>query len=105
MFGRALRRRCPRCGGRGIFKNYFNMRERCPTCGIALDRGESEDYWLGAYAVNLVVGETAAVVGTMIYIFGTWPDTPFAVWVGIALAVFMPGRSIRSRAHCGSRGT
>ncbi len=23
-------------------------------------------------------------------IFATWPDTPFAVWVGIALAVFMP---------------
>jgi uncharacterized protein (DUF983 family) len=90
MFGRALRRRCPRCGGRDIFKNYFNMKKHCPRCGLALDRGESEDYWLGAYAINLVVGETAAVVGTMIYIFATWPGTPFAVWVGIALAVFMP---------------
>lgn len=57
MFGRALRRRCPRCGGRGIFRPYFNMKEHCPTCGLALDRGESEDYWLGAYAINLVVWE------------------------------------------------
>ena len=47
--------RCPRCGGAGILQHWFKMMESCPTCGLALERGEAHDYWLGAYAINLVV--------------------------------------------------
>lgn len=54
MFGRALRRRCPHCAPRGIFKNYFNMKEHCPTCSLALDRGSRR--WVGiALAVIMPV--------------------------------------------------
>jgi uncharacterized protein (DUF983 family) len=56
-FKRALLLRCPRCGGGGILKSWLRMRENCPTCGLALERGESSDFWIGAYVFNLVIGE------------------------------------------------
>ena len=53
-FLRALRLRCPRCGSGGILRQWFKMRDQCPTCGLALERGESSDFWIGAYVFNLV---------------------------------------------------
>ena len=38
LVGRALRRRCPCCGGGGLFEGWFTMVPRCPTCGLASDR-------------------------------------------------------------------
>jgi uncharacterized protein (DUF983 family) len=59
VFGRAVLLRCPYCGGRGIFKNWFDLKSRCPTC---LTRFEREDgYFLGGYALNLIVSEFLAV--------------------------------------------
>lgn len=37
--GRALLLRRPRCGGRGLLKNWFNLQERCPVCGLVTNRG------------------------------------------------------------------
>ena len=52
---RALTRRCPYCGGPGIYEGYFALRERCPSCGVRFER--EEGYFLGAYALNLIVAE------------------------------------------------
>jgi len=90
MFARALGLRCPRCGARGILRSWFKMNARCPKCGLALDRGESEDYWLGGYAINLIVSETIALIGTLIYIVSSWPEMPYAVWIGVTLAALTP---------------
>lgn len=92
MTMRALLLRCPRCGGRGIWRSYFRMRPTCPTCGLVLDRGESEDYWLGAYMFNLVAAELVAIAISVSVIVVSWPDVPWnAVWFGsIALAALMP---------------
>ena len=87
MCGRALRLKCPRCGSSSILASWFRLKKRCPTCALAFERGEVEDYWLGAYAINLVVGETAALIGTLVYMYSTWPEMPYAVWVGVSLAV------------------
>ena len=38
--GRALRRRCPNCGGGGVWTSWLKMREACPTCGLHFERGE-----------------------------------------------------------------
>ena len=53
---RGMRLRCPHCGSRGILDGWFKLKHRCPSCGLVLDRGES-DYFLGAYLVNLVAVE------------------------------------------------
>src|SRR6476659_5509907 len=52
-FLRALALRCPRCGSGGILRHWFKMRDQCPNCGLALERGESSDFWIGAYVFNL----------------------------------------------------
>ncbi|HSJ65194.1 MAG TPA: DUF983 domain-containing protein [Gemmatimonadaceae bacterium] len=92
MTGRALLLRCPHCGGRGIWRTFFTMQSRCPVCGIALDRGESEDYWLGAYMFNLVAAELVAVGISVVVIIASWPDVPWnLVWgLSIVLAAAMP---------------
>ena len=54
---RAASLHCPRCGGGDILRSWLKMRERCPTCGLALERGEQSDFWIGAYVFNLCLGE------------------------------------------------
>jgi uncharacterized protein (DUF983 family) len=71
---RALTLRCPRCGGRGIFSTWFRLKSECPTCGLALERGEREDHWFGAVAVNLVAAEALGIGAVVVWIVATWPD-------------------------------
>ena len=71
-------------------KNWFHLQERCPTCGLALERGEASDYWLGAYAINLVIAEGLAAVIALIVLRITWPDYMAAQITGMILAVAFP---------------
>jgi uncharacterized protein (DUF983 family) len=76
MVWRAGRRRCPNCGGRGIFEGWYLMAARCPRCGLMLERNE-EGYFLGALSLNLVVAElTFAAVFVAILVL-TWPTPPW----------------------------
>jgi uncharacterized protein (DUF983 family) len=86
MIMRAMLRRCPNCGGRGIFSGYTTLREHCPTCGLRLQRGES-DYFIGAYLLNLVAVELVFAVVLAAIIIATYPRTPWALvqWGGLAL--------------------
>ena len=63
---------------------------RCPRCDLALERGEAHDFWLGAYAINLVVAEGIAAIIAFIILWKTWPAAGPSQWVAIALAVAMP---------------
>ena len=74
---RALGLRCPRCGGRGIFHTWFRLKPVCPTCGLALERGESEVHWFGAVAVNLVAAELLGIGAIVVWIIATWPSVPW----------------------------
>jgi hypothetical protein len=66
------------------------MHERCPSCGLTLARGESSDYWLGAYAINLVVAESLAAFIAFAVLFATWPAYMAAQITGMILAVALP---------------
>lgn len=75
MIRRAFRKRCPICGGGGLFVRWFQMKRHCPTCGLNTVRGE-DGYTLGALWFNLLAAEgvtTASMVMTMVL---TWPDVP-----------------------------
>lgn len=89
---RGLARRCPRCGGRDIWRSWFHMKHACPTCGQVLERGESSDFWIGAYLVNLVVAELAAVIVAAVMWFAMWERLTFnELWAAsMVLAVVMP---------------
>jgi len=92
MIGRALLLRCPRCGGRGIRRSWFKFKHACPTCDLAFERGESEDYWLGAYMFNLVAAELVSVGIAALVIVSVWPAVPWnLVWaLAVVLAIAMP---------------
>lgn len=85
-FVRAARLRCPHCGGGGLRTGWIGTLARCPTCGLRLDRGES-DYFLGAYTINLL-GALAVAVAIAV-IAAAHPDWPRFVpgAVGIAAIV------------------
>jgi uncharacterized protein (DUF983 family) len=90
-FVRALRLRCPHCGGGPIFTRWSRLLPVCPVCGLALERGEG-GYWLGAYFFNLVAVETVFSVWMAGFLFATWPDPPWAVFqvTTIVLMVLVP---------------
>ncbi|HEU4565727.1 MAG TPA: DUF983 domain-containing protein [Gemmatimonadaceae bacterium] len=92
LFGRALTRRCPQCGSRGLFRSWFRMKEHCPRCGLALERGEGHDYWLGAMMFNLVVSELIFVGMLLVLVIVTWPEVPwgFLQYGGVALMAIAP---------------
>jgi uncharacterized protein (DUF983 family) len=89
---RALLVRCPVCGSRGIFASWFRMKPHCPRCNLALDRHESEDYFLGGMMLNIVLAELAFVTGMVIWLIASWPDPPWTLieWVGIPFMVIAP---------------
>jgi len=89
--GRALLRRCPRCGERGIWRGWFVFRERCPHCGLELDRGES-DHFYGAFLLNFVVAELIPAVAFVVILIVTWPSPPWTAitWTAVILAASAP---------------
>ena len=92
LTGRALLRRCPRCGASGIWNSFLSMKHACPTCGQVLERGESSDFWVGAYLINLVIAELMAVGIAAVLWLALWPRVSFNVLWGASmlLAVVMP---------------
>jgi|SRR5581483_6361753 len=91
-FKRALLLECPRCGSRGILQGWLGMQERCPACGLMLERGESSDFWIGAYVFNLAAGELIAIGIPLIWAVITWPNSPWTKVEVLAaiLAIALP---------------
>ncbi len=85
MVGRALRLRCPRCGGGALFNGWFRMQPQCDQC--QLDFVREPGFYLGSIYVNY--GLTAFIItGTYFAIFFSdvlsqqatlWSLTAFAV--------------------------
>ena len=81
LVGRALRLRCPNCGGGPLFEGWLRPRKRCPSCGLPLERGES-GYQVGSYMFNIIAAElifAAILIGVLV---ATWPDPP---WLALQL--------------------
>ena len=86
--GRAARKHCPYCGGGAIFQGWFTLKERCPNCGTLF--AYEDGYFLGAYAINLIVTELATVALVIWLIAGTELDVLPMQLLGISLAVGLP---------------
>jgi uncharacterized protein (DUF983 family) len=91
MIGRGLRRRCPLCGGGGLFRHWVEPRSSCPRCGLRLDRGE-DDFFLGSFTLNFIAAELLVAVFLLSALIVTWPDVPWRglVWAGAPLVVLTP---------------
>ena len=92
LLGRALRRRCPRCGAGGIWLSWFKTSHACHDCGLVFERGEAHDFFIGAYLINLVVAELSAVLVAAVMWITLGSRVSFNVLWGASmlLAVIMP---------------
>jgi len=90
MFWRAVRRRCPVCGGGHLFHRWFHMEQRCPTCHVRLERVEGS--WSGSVGLNTVVSFTCLFLALLIGFLVTWPDVSAATLALVAgpVAVLVP---------------
>ena len=91
LFWRAIRLRCPNCGGRPIFHGWLRMRSSCPRCGLPLERGE-QGYQVGSYMFAIIAAElvfAAIFVGVLLL---TWPDSPWdlLLYGGMVLMIVVP---------------
>lgn len=91
LFWRAIRRRCPNCGGSGLFATWLKFNHRCPTCGLPLERGE-DGYQVGSYMFNIIASELVFAAIFISVMLATWP-TPhwhLLLWGGVGLMIIMP---------------
>jgi uncharacterized protein (DUF983 family) len=79
MAGRALILRCPNCGGRPVLNDWFHLRERCPNCGVALERGEGSDYYIGGMLLNITLCFVIFALGFWGVLILTYPRVPWDV--------------------------
>lgn len=82
MIGWALRRRCPRCGGRA-FDSYFRLKEHCPRCGLKFER--EPGYWVGAVIINTTVSFGAFILVFVGLILASWPGVPWRAVLAITI--------------------
>lgn len=87
---RAFLRRCPWCGGRGVFASWFELKPVCPTCGYRFER--EEGYWVGAMVVVTGLIYLVFAVLMLVVIAATHPDVPWTplLVVSLALMVVVP---------------
>ena len=71
---RGIRRRCPRCGERGIFRSRLHLSERCPTCDLRFEREEGG--FLGAMTLNYLASVVVWVAMFAVVLVFTVPDVP-----------------------------
>jgi uncharacterized protein (DUF983 family) len=88
LFSRAIRLRCPHCGGRPIFVTWSRLVPNCPVCGLGLERGE-EGYWLGAYFFNLMGMETVFSIWVVAFLLWTWPTPPWGLFQATTLILML----------------
>jgi len=86
LLARALRLRCPVCGGRPVLLGWFTVVPSCPCCGLHMDRDEP-GYWIGSYTVNLFVTEGAFAVALGLGMWLTWPAVPWNALMALCLVL------------------
>ncbi len=86
QFGRALTLRCPNCGGARVLRSWFKLQHRCAKCGIRLDRGEVDDYFLGGMFFNIVLAEIIFALVLLVVVIVMWPNVP---WAGVEYSLIV----------------
>jgi uncharacterized protein (DUF983 family) len=88
LLRRALLLRCPLCGGRGIFTHPWSLKRCCPTCGYDFD--PEEGYFLGAYAINLVVAEVIGLGAVLVILLRSDLSLLWQQIIAVTAAILLP---------------
>jgi uncharacterized protein (DUF983 family) len=84
---RGLRKRCPRCGRRHIFRSWFHLTEWCPNCTLRFEREQGG--FLGAMTINFLVSIVVWVAMFVVVLFFTVPDVPVVPLMIASVAVLV----------------
>ena len=71
---RGLRKRCPRCGARSVFRSWFHLADRCPRCDLRFEKEQGG--FLGAITINYSVAILAWLVMLTVVLIFTVPEVP-----------------------------
>ncbi len=85
---RALLLRCPQCGSRGIFAHPWSIRDCCPSCGYAFT--SEEGYFLGAYAINLIVAEVLGLGVILVFLLRSDLSLTWQHVIAVGAAILLP---------------
>lgn len=87
---RGITGRCPLCGGRHVFEDFFHIRERCPRCNLSFRRMEGQ--MVGAVGINTIVTFGVLLIVVVVGLVVTYPHVPAVrlALVGIAVSVLVP---------------
>jgi uncharacterized protein (DUF983 family) len=87
MVWRGLRRRCARCGAKGIFRSYFELRERCPGCGYRFERDEASftGVWLLNYSFTIF--PLLALLSHMVFVLSEGRSINVWAYAGAAAVI------------------
>lgn len=88
LLSRAIRLRCPQCGSKGIFQHPWSIVECCPRCGYTFAR--EDGYFLGAYAINLIVAEVIGLGAVLIFLFSRDYSLLTTEVIAIGAALLLP---------------
>src|SRR5205807_8791461 len=81
---RALRLKCPRCGGAPMFSGLLRTNERCAHCHLKFER--EPGYFLGSIYINYGITAMLLTVGWIVLRFGYGIDSR---WLVFGLAAFL----------------
>ena len=68
LLKRALRLRCPRCGGGRLFRGSFRMHDRCSACNLKFERAPG--YFLGSTYINYGLTAVLSAIAYVGLVFG-----------------------------------
>ena len=80
----AVRKRCPNCGEKNIWKSFGQMKESCPNCRFRFER--EEGYWTGAMIVAIAIPIGLLLLVFVLPMILTWPDVP---WTTLLITAFI----------------
>jgi uncharacterized protein (DUF983 family) len=85
--GRAMLRRCPRCGQGKLFRRWLRMLERCPRCALAFEREEGA--FLGSMSLNYGITGILFLTLLITYTALTVPVVPVMPLAVASVAVIL----------------
>ena len=80
----AVRKRCPNCGEKNIWKSFGQMKDACPDCRFRFER--EEGYWTGAMIVAIAIPIVLLLLVFVLPMILTWPEVP---WTTLLIAAFV----------------
>ena len=75
-----------------MFDGWFTQRLQCDECRFRFERGEEDDYWLGAYFLNFLGTEIVFALLLAVVLLATWPRPPWPaiIWLGAVQMIATP---------------